>query len=131
MMPMRGALTLGTTAQELVEALVMQLAERQVALGTVHRLFFSHYMCKTVWSSTPYTFLLMLQTAWRTPKDFRLLFHCFSNTGWYTFGAVMEGLLKHAVTLLQHVIGSVVDSAPHAEVSFLLLIIPQQLCHQV
>ncbi|KAL3160066.1 hypothetical protein ABBQ38_009781 [Trebouxia sp. C0009 RCD-2024] len=83
MMPMRGALTLGATAQERVEALVMQLAARK--------------------------------TAWKTPKDFRLLFHCFSNTGWYTFGAVMEGLLKHAAMLLQHVIGSVVDSAPHAE----------------
>lgn len=64
-------------------------------------------------------FVAMLQTAWKTPKDFRLLFHCFSNTGWYTFGAVMEGLLKHAAMLLQHVIGSVVDSAPHAEVSLL------------
>ncbi len=31
MMPMRGALTLGATAQELVEALVMQLAERKVS----------------------------------------------------------------------------------------------------
>ncbi len=28
----------------------------------------------------------------------------------------MEGLLKHAATLLQHVVGSVVDSAPHAQV---------------
>lgn len=57
-----------------------------------------------------------MQAAWRKPEQWRLLFHCFSNTGWYTFGAVMEGLLKHAATLLQHVIGSVVDSAPHAEV---------------
>ena len=31
MMPMRGALTLGATAQELVEALVVQLAERKVS----------------------------------------------------------------------------------------------------
>ncbi len=30
MMPMRGALTLGASAQELVEALVVQLAERKV-----------------------------------------------------------------------------------------------------
>lgn len=29
MMPMRGALTLGTTAQDLIEALVMQLAEKK------------------------------------------------------------------------------------------------------
>lgn len=32
MMPMRGALTLGATAQDLVEALVMQLAERKARL---------------------------------------------------------------------------------------------------
>lgn len=31
MMPMRGALTLGATAQELVEALVVQLAEQKVS----------------------------------------------------------------------------------------------------
>ena len=30
LMPVRGALTLGTAAQELVEGLIMQLAERQV-----------------------------------------------------------------------------------------------------
>lgn len=30
MMPMRGALTLGATAQDLVEALVVQLAEKKV-----------------------------------------------------------------------------------------------------
>ena len=58
----------------------------------------------------------LLQAAWRKPQSWRLLFHCFSNTGWYTFGAVMEGLLKHAATLLQHVVGSIVDSAPHPEV---------------
>jgi len=28
----------------------------------------------------------------------------------------MEGLLKHAAALLQHVVGSVIDSAPHAQV---------------
>lgn len=60
---------------------------------------------------------MLMQAAWRKPEQWRLLFHCFSNTGWYTFGAVMEGLLKRAATLLQHVIGSVIDSAPHAEVS--------------
>ncbi|DBA84896.1 TPA: hypothetical protein ACH3X1_005912 [Trebouxia sp. C0004] len=81
--PMRGALTLGATAQELVEALVVQLAERKAS--------------------------------WREPREWHLLFHCFSNTGWYTFGAVMEGLLKHAAALLQHVVGSVIDSAPHAQ----------------
>ena len=60
---------------------------------------------------------MRVQAAWRKPEQWRLLFHCFSNTGWYTFGAVMEGLLKHAAKLLEHVIGSVIDSAPHAEVS--------------
>lgn len=83
LMPIRGALTLGTAAQELVEGLIMQLAERQAA--------------------------------WQDPKEWRLLFHCFSNTGWYTFGAVIEGLLTKAVTMMQHVVGSVVDSAPHAQ----------------
>lgn len=47
MMPMRGALTLGATAQERVEALVMQLAARKVALGTVHHLVFCYYACKS------------------------------------------------------------------------------------
>lgn len=46
MMPMRGALTLGATAQERVEALVMQLAERKVALGTAQRLVLCYYACK-------------------------------------------------------------------------------------
>lgn len=32
MMPMRGALTLGATAQDLVEALVVQLSEMKVGL---------------------------------------------------------------------------------------------------
>ena len=35
----------------------------------------------------------------------------------------MEGLLKKAANMMQHVIGSVVDSAPHAQVTEL-----QQMC---
>ena len=65
-----------------------------------------------------------LQAASQDPKEWRLLFHCFSNTGWYTFGAVIEGLLTKAATMMQHVVGSVVDSAPHAQVTqFLLLLL--------
>ena len=64
-----------------------------------------------------------LQAAWQDPKEWRLLFHCFSNTGWYTFGAVIEGLLTKAATMMQHVVGSVVDSAPHAQVMQLLLLL--------
>lgn len=109
MMPMRGALTLGATAQDLVEALVVQLSEMKVSLVHLAQPF-------GVWLFTV-SRQIFVQASWKKPEQWRLLFHCFSNTGWYTFGAVMEGLLKHAATLLQHVIGSVVDSAPHAEVS--------------
>lgn len=106
---MRGALTLGATAQDLVEALLVQLSEMKAGIVSLAQPF-------ELWLGM-LNRQILVQAAWRKPEQWRLLFHCFSNTGWYTFGAVMEGLLKHAATLLQHVIGSVVDSAPHAEVS--------------
>lgn len=43
-----------------------------------------------------------------------LVFHTFSNTGWLTYGVVLEKFQKKDPTLLRKIKGSVVDSTPVA-----------------
>ncbi|KAJ7515618.1 hypothetical protein O6H91_22G020500 [Diphasiastrum complanatum] len=44
-----------------------------------------------------------------------VLFHTFSNTGWLTYGVILEKLLEKDPTLLNKIKGCVVDSAPAAK----------------
>ncbi|XP_002970474.2 transmembrane protein 53 [Selaginella moellendorffii] len=48
-------------------------------------------------------------------KEKHLFFHTFSNTGWLTYGVLLERLLQKNNKLLDKVKGCVVDSAPVAE----------------
>ncbi|GBG62067.1 hypothetical protein CBR_g28544 [Chara braunii] len=41
-----------------------------------------------------------------------LVFHTFSNTGWLTYGAVLEALKKRVPDAFQNIRGCIVDSAP-------------------
>ncbi|KAF4373449.1 hypothetical protein CsatB_026599 [Cannabis sativa] len=43
-----------------------------------------------------------------------LVFHTFSNTGWLTYGAILEGFQKDDPSLLGRIRGCIVDSAPVA-----------------
>ncbi|KAK3019048.1 hypothetical protein RJ639_003743 [Escallonia herrerae] len=43
-----------------------------------------------------------------------LVFHTFSNTGWLTYGAILEKFQKQDLTLMGRIRGCVVDSAPVA-----------------
>eukprot|EP00250_Pteridium_aquilinum_P024332 c28933_g1_i1 orf=313-1872(+) len=43
-----------------------------------------------------------------------VIFHTFSNTGWLTYGAVLERLINHGDKFLEKIKGCVVDSAPSA-----------------
>ncbi|KAI5079352.1 hypothetical protein GOP47_0004831 [Adiantum capillus-veneris] len=43
-----------------------------------------------------------------------VIFHTFSNTGWLTYGAVLERLISQGDDLLDRIKGCVVDSAPSA-----------------
>ncbi|KAL5760602.1 hypothetical protein ACOSP7_019117 [Xanthoceras sorbifolium] len=43
-----------------------------------------------------------------------LIFHTFSNTGWLTYGAVLEKFQKQDPSLMERIRGCVVDSAPVA-----------------
>lgn len=43
-----------------------------------------------------------------------LVFHTFSNTGWLTYGAILEKFQKQDSSLMGRVKGSIVDSAPVA-----------------
>ena len=47
----------------------------------------------------------------------RLLFHSFSNTGWFCYGAILEGILQRGQEIFSSIAGVVVDSAPHPTVS--------------
>ncbi|KAK9907673.1 hypothetical protein WJX75_007928 [Coccomyxa subellipsoidea] len=48
----------------------------------------------------------------------RLVFHTFSNTGWVSFGGILE---SYADKLLPHICGAVIDSAPQPAVSHAVL----------
>ncbi|XP_015886822.3 uncharacterized protein LOC107421965 [Ziziphus jujuba] len=43
-----------------------------------------------------------------------LVFHTFSNTGWLTYGAILEKFQKQDCSLLSRIRGCIVDSAPAA-----------------
>ncbi|KAG6543199.1 hypothetical protein Mapa_015449 [Marchantia paleacea] len=47
--------------------------------------------------------------------DKHLIFHTFSNTGWLTYGVVLEKLLSRGSELVEKIKGCVVDSAPSAD----------------
>ncbi|BDA47827.1 probable transmembrane protein 53-B [Coccomyxa sp. Obi] len=48
----------------------------------------------------------------------RLVFHTFSNTGWISFGGILESFGN---ALLPHICGAVIDSAPQPAVSHTVL----------
>ena len=49
--------------------------------------------------------------------DWRLLFHSFSNTGWFCYGAILEGILQRGQEIFSSIARVVVDSAPHPTVN--------------
>ncbi|EIE18250.1 DUF829-domain-containing protein [Coccomyxa subellipsoidea C-169] len=51
-------------------------------------------------------------------KSNRLVFHTFSNTGWVSFGGILE---SYGDALLPHICGAVIDSAPQPAVSHTVL----------
>ncbi|KAL8535728.1 hypothetical protein ACS0TY_011384 [Phlomoides rotata] len=54
---------------------------------------------------------------WLEEEDGKnLVFHTFSNTGWLTYGVILEKFLKKDVALTGRIKGCVVDSAPVATV---------------
>ncbi|KAL3699903.1 hypothetical protein R1sor_017925 [Riccia sorocarpa] len=48
-------------------------------------------------------------------EDKHLIFHTFSNTGWLTYGVVLEKLQSRGSQLISKIKGCVVDSAPAAD----------------
>ncbi|KAL2651852.1 hypothetical protein R1flu_019980 [Riccia fluitans] len=47
--------------------------------------------------------------------DKHLIFHTFSNTGWLTYGVVLEKLQARGTQLINKIKGCVIDSAPSAD----------------
>ncbi|MED6207901.1 hypothetical protein PIB30_039997 [Stylosanthes scabra] len=43
-----------------------------------------------------------------------MVFHTFSNTGWLTYGVILEQCQKHGLAIMDRIKGCVVDSAPVA-----------------
>jgi hypothetical protein len=46
----------------------------------------------------------------------RLLFHTFSNTGWVSFGGILEESIRTGSSIITHICGAVIDSAPQPAV---------------
>ncbi|XP_044494747.1 transmembrane protein 53 [Mangifera indica] len=52
--------------------------------------------------------------AWLEDEGKNLVFHTFSNTGWLTYGAILEKFQKQDPSLIGRIRGCIVDSAPVA-----------------
>uniref|UniRef100_A0A7N0TPI3 Transmembrane protein 53 n=1 Tax=Kalanchoe fedtschenkoi TaxID=63787 RepID=A0A7N0TPI3_KALFE len=51
---------------------------------------------------------------WMEENEKSLIFHTFSNTGWLTYGVILEKFLKQDPSLISRIRGCIVDSAPVA-----------------